>query len=84
MNNPTFQKFPDEDTYFSLKSDERVYLDLRATSGYVKEAEKLKRNDSKINKFTYLTKWCNNKKVKGKNMGLFPFRILVYFNKERT
>ena len=49
MNNPTFQKFPDEDTYFSLKSDERVYLDLRATSGYVKEAEKLKRNDSKIN-----------------------------------
>ena len=26
-----------------------MYLDLRATSGYVKEAEKLERNDSKIN-----------------------------------
>ena len=32
-----------------MKSDERVYLDLRASSGYVKEAEKLERNDSKIN-----------------------------------
>ena len=36
-------------TYFSAKSDEKIYLDLRASSGYVKEAEKLERNDSKIN-----------------------------------
>ena len=36
-------------TYFSAKSDERIYLDLRASSGYVREAEKLERNDSKIN-----------------------------------
>ena len=42
-------KLPDEDEYFNLKSDQRVYLDLRASSGYVKEAEKLERNDSKIN-----------------------------------
>ena len=42
-------KLPDEDEYFSLKSDHRVYLNLRASSGYVKEAEKLERNDSKIN-----------------------------------
>ena len=41
MNNPIYQKLPDEDTYFSAKNDERVYL--------VKEAEKLERNDSKIN-----------------------------------
>ena len=26
-----------------------MYLDLRASSGYVNEAEKLERNDSKIN-----------------------------------
>ena len=26
-----------------------MYLDFRASSGYVKEAEKLERNDSKIN-----------------------------------
>ena len=32
-----------------MKSNERLYLDLRASSGYVKEAEKLERNDSKIN-----------------------------------
>ena len=29
-------------------SDKRMYLDLRANSWYVKEAEKLERNDSKI------------------------------------
>ena len=32
-----------------MKSNERLYLDLRASSGYVKEAEKLERNNSKIN-----------------------------------
>ena len=49
MDNPIFTELPDEEEYFSLKSDEKMYLDLRANSGYVKEAEKLERNDSKIN-----------------------------------
>ena len=49
MDNPIFQELRDEETYYGLKSDEKVYLDLRASSGYVKEAEKLERNDSKIN-----------------------------------
>ena len=49
VDNPIFQELPDQETYFSAKSDERIYLDLRASSGYVKEAEKLERNDSKIN-----------------------------------
>ena len=49
MDNPIFRELPDEEEYFSLKSDERMYLDLRASSGYVREAEKLERNDSKIN-----------------------------------
>lgn len=40
---------PDEDQYFALTNDDRIYLDLRATSGYVKKAEKLERNDLKIN-----------------------------------
>ena len=35
--------------YFDVKNDDQVYLDLMASSGYVKEAEKLERNDSKIN-----------------------------------
>ena len=48
MNNPILQELPDEDTYFSAKNDERIYLDLRTNSGYVKEAGKLERNDSKI------------------------------------
>ena len=37
MDNPIFRELPDEDEYFSLKSYEKIYLDLRATSGYVKE-----------------------------------------------
>ena len=49
MDNPIFRELPDEEEYFNLKSNERIYLDLRATSGYVKEGEKLERNDSKIN-----------------------------------
>ena len=49
VNNPTFQDLPNQETYFSAKSDERIYLDMRASSWYVKEAEKLERNDSKIN-----------------------------------
>ena len=49
MYNPIYRELPDEDEYYSLKSDERLHLDLRASSGYVKEAEKLERDDSKIN-----------------------------------
>ena len=48
-NNPIFQELPDEVQYFDVTNDERIYLDLRASSGYIKEAEKLERNDSKIN-----------------------------------
>ena len=47
MDNPIYHELPDEEEYSSLKSDGRLYL--RASSGYVKEAEKLERNDSKIN-----------------------------------
>ena len=49
MNNPIFQELPDEDKYFDVTNDDRDYLDIRASSSYVKEAEKLERNDSKIN-----------------------------------
>ena len=49
MDNPIYRELPDEEECFGLKSGERVYLDLRASSGCVKEAEKLERNDSKIN-----------------------------------
>ena len=49
VDNPIFQELPDQETYFSAKSDERIYVDLRASSGHVKEAEKLERNDSKKN-----------------------------------
>ena len=49
MNNPIFQELLDEDKYFDVTNTDRIYLDLRASSGYGKDAEKLERNDSKIN-----------------------------------
>ena len=41
INNPVYQELIDEDKYFEAKNDERIYLDLRASSGYTKKAEKL-------------------------------------------
>ena len=49
IDNPIYRELPTEEEYYAKTSDERVYLDLRASSGYVKEAEKLERNDSKPN-----------------------------------
>ena len=48
MHHPVYQELTLEDEYSDVKSDGRLYLDLRASSGYVKGAEKLERNDSKI------------------------------------
>ena len=70
INNPIFQELSDENAYFNVKIDEKIYLDLRATLGYVKEAEKLERNDSKINLHILL------KKAATKN---FRLRIWAYF-----
>ena len=41
MNNLIYQELISEDYYFDVISDKRIYLDLIASSGYVKEAEKL-------------------------------------------
>ena len=38
INNPIYQELIDKDDYFNTKSDERIYLDLRASSGYTSEA----------------------------------------------
>ena len=70
MNNPVYQELVTEDQYLSNKSDERIYLDLRASSMYVKEAEKLQRKDSKINLHIML------KAAASKNLRL---RVWVYF-----
>ena len=69
INNPIFQELPDEDEYYSEKSDERIYLDLRVISRHVKEAEKLERNDSKMNLHIMLKKTDTKK---------FRLKIWVY------
>ena len=48
INNPVYQQLIDEDDYFDSRS-ERIYLDLRASSGYTSEAKKPERNNSKSN-----------------------------------
>ena len=63
--NPIDRELPTEEDYYAKTSDERVYLDLRASSGYVKEVEKLERNDSKINlEITLNTGALNNLRVR--------------------
>ena len=41
MNNKIYQELIEENNYFDVRSDQRLYLDLRASSQYVKEAKKL-------------------------------------------
>ena len=48
INNLIYQVLISEGDYFDVLSDERICLDIRASSGYVKEAEKFEQNDSKI------------------------------------
>ena len=47
MNNPVFQELVSEDDYFDVRSDERMYIDLRASSEYVKESENWKETTQK-------------------------------------
>ena len=37
FNSPIYQELLDEEDYFGGKSDERMHLDLRVSSGYVNE-----------------------------------------------
>ena len=48
ITNPIYQELIDENDYFETKSNERIYLDLKTSSGYTNKTEKLERNDSKI------------------------------------
>ena len=82
MDNPIFRELPDEEEYFRLKSNETIYLDLRASSGYVKEAEKLERNDSKINLQITLKKAAQFNL--SKNMGVLSIRIFICSFKKWT
>ena len=63
INNPIYQELIDEDDCFDSRSDERIYLDLRASSGYTSEAKKLERIDSKIN-LHLLLKAASSKKLR--------------------
>ena len=61
IKNPVYQELTDDHNYYSVTSDERIYLDLRASSEYVKEAEKLERNYSKITLHIFLKEAATKK-----------------------
>ena len=61
MNNPIFQELVSEDEYFNVTSDERMYLDLRASFGYVNKTKKFERNDSEINLHIWLKQAATKK-----------------------
>ena len=48
INNPIAQELKEENEYFSNKFDERLYVDLRPSHGYIDELKKPTRNDSKV------------------------------------
>ena len=81
MNNPIYQELISEDDCFNLLIDKRVHLDLRASSGYLKEAEKLERNDSKITLHILLKEEAKKKlrlSVWGLFLGRIPISIFIY------
>ena len=61
INNPVYQELIGESDYDSVKSDERICLDLSASAGYRTEAEKLEIHDSKINLAIQLQKVAAHK-----------------------
>ena len=73
INNPVYQELIDKSDYDGIKTDERIYLYLRASAGYTTEAEKLGRNDSKTNLAVQLKKATIHK---------LRLRILTYFLRE--
>ena len=79
LNNKIYQELIEEDDYFVVRSNERLYLDLRASSRYVKKCEKLERNDSKINLHIML-KNAAMKKLRLTGLGSFTGRTSLYFN----
>ena len=58
-----------------------MYLDYRASSGYTNEAEKLEKNDSKVN-LGIVLKESAKKKVKVKSLGTFNRRVLVHIKQK--
>ena len=75
MNNPIFQELPDEGTYFSLKNDDRVYLDLRASSGYKNIKTRKKRLK---NKSTICTKTSCKVQTESQNLGILTLRVFIH------
>ena len=83
INNPVYQELIDENDYNGVRNDERVYLDLQASAGYISEEEKLEINDSKINLSIEL-KNSATKKTEVKGLGLFIRRIFLCALAART
>ena len=74
-NNDIKQELTKEKDYFSRKSDERLYIDMRSKD-YTDELEKLMRDDGGVNLSTKI-KAAATKKNETKSNCLFTIWILV-------
>ena len=72
----------EEENNNEVKSDYRIYLDLRASSGYTNEAEKLERNDSKISVSIQL-KAATTKKLRLRNLAYSLGEYFYILSKKR-
>ena len=73
---PVYQELTEETGYFGYKSNERIYLDLRASAGYTNEMEKLERNNSKITLYITLKSAAMKKlglKIWGYSLGEYLY-----------
>ena len=72
----------EEENNNEVKSDYRIYLDLRASSGYTNEAEKLERNDFKISVSIQL-KAATTKKLRLRNLAYSLGEYFYILSKKR-
>ena len=59
-NNEIYQELPKERNYFT-NTDEKLYIDMRRSKGYIEELKKLMRDDSDLNLTVTLKKAATRK-----------------------
>ena len=75
-NNPVYQELIHENDYNGVWTDEKVYLDLRASAGYTSGEEKLEKKWLQDKPFHPAKKFCNQK-TQVKDLGIFVGRVLM-------
>ena len=78
VDNPIFQELPDQEKYFSAKS-ERIYLEL-----WIRKRSWKTREKRLENKPADHSKKCSSFQSKSKNLGVLTLRVFICFIKKRS